>query len=63
MQGWILKHVREPDLYVSEGEGCVPVLQDFPFVYRFSSDAEYLKKRTQVVNDWKLVQVEITEKE
>lgn len=58
MQAWIVKHVREP-LWADKHGGLYSLECN---VFRVKSDAMDVPKKMQVPADWKVVEVEITEK-
>ena len=62
MQAWIVKHVRVDYMYAnggSDGFGAFSV----PSVFWTERGADDAKAYMQVPEDWKVVEVEITEKE
>jgi hypothetical protein len=63
MKGWIVKHVRHEGLYFCGGDGDVG---RFPKVFDFRLGEKCIQKvfisKLQVPEDWKVVEVEITEK-
>ncbi len=61
MQAWIVKHVRLLDLFVNDGERCKRAYY-VPRIFWTVECADEAREDMQVPEDWKVVEVEITEK-
>jgi hypothetical protein len=61
MQAWIVKHVRE-QLYFCPDEATRTKIDRRPMVFWSAEGADISVRRMQVPADWKVVEVEITEK-
>jgi hypothetical protein len=62
MQGWIVRHKREKDLFVNVREKGFVFLWTRPFVF-WDEDAAHRANEMVESSDWKVVKVVITEKE
>lgn len=61
MQAWIVKHVRVDDKYANGGDEGLGA-HIVPRVFWTEKGADDAKAYMQVPEDWKVVEVEITEK-